>query len=659
MAAAAAACPGGAGAGEQPEGRRSVPGPSFEYEDKNMVSPKLYILQPWIANLLVNYEQLDANENLLAGQVLRILSDSTVPDHPGVLQDAVLQVSDGSYYIRVVITSEALRAEEKWVPPRLGCGRDSGSPQLLVGLPPGLVSALTFSSDFPALFAELLSCRSTQCVSGRRPGWRTASFTSQHTGSSCCPWRGRGWNHLMAVKEGGDVEQVSNRLYSYRRNQEPSVMQKIKELWLRSLTLKNAPSSEPSISQLIDAIGQNQLEVLKEKAEECLDLQVPKETPAMGKDEVPITQWEEERKKEGIDVFKVPANTLVIPPEEEAVPCDASNADTCEANPRKSGDERMVPGDSSVVSQVSPAESTALSESSTGSQDNPWNRLPPISLTLDSSEDKASQHDLSPKPQQDVAADSNTPDLLEPCSQDSPKRLPQAELVQTSSPSLLHSYRNTSLVGTSTTQATSAAEPACAVPCPAPAPQVSECSLATLPFLSPVFPVLPSSRLQSLPEGTPHREQADSSGTDFPPDMLERGPARAKTQEGDAGGTKRKLVLENDQQHPQGASWGRGRDTGRSGEFVSTRGAKKSRKEPGKELSEEEDDEEERAPPVSGPSSRPEQRRALEPYVKKQPDQYKYDPPSPELCEQIRSVRISKAMLKWACWILTDGEVDS
>ncbi|XP_065704562.1 adrenocortical dysplasia protein homolog isoform X3 [Patagioenas fasciata] len=613
MAAAAAACPGGAGAGEQPEGRRSVPGPSFEYEDKNMVSPKLYILQPWIANLLVNYEQLDANENLLAGQVLRILSDSTVPDHPGVLQDAVLQVSDGSYYIRVVITSEALRAEE------------NTHIQLRLS---SLVCRIIVLQKYTVCFRE--EARLEDCEL-----YLTA--------------------HRFIV-----LPMERQRLESSDGNQEPSVMQKIKELWLRSLTLKNAPSSEPSISQLIDAIGQNQLEVLKEKAEECLDLQVPKETPAMGKDEVPITQWEEERKKEqGIDVFKVPANTLVIPPEEEAVPCDASNADTCEANPRKSGDERMVPGDSSVVSQVSPAESTALSESSTGSQDNPWNRLPPISLTLDSSEDKASQHDLSPKPQQDVAADSNTPDLLEPCSQDSPKRLPQAELVQTSSPSLLHSYRNTSLVGTSTTQATSAAEPACAVPCPAPAPQVSECSLATLPFLSPVFPVLPSSRLQSLPEGTPHREQADSSGTDFPPDMLERGPARAKTQEGDAGGTKRKLVLENDQQHPQGASWGRGRDTGRSGEFVSTRGAKKSRKEPGKELSEEEDDEEERAPPVSGPSSRPEQRRALEPYVKKQPDQYKYDPPSPELCEQIRSVRISKAMLKWACWILTDGEVDS
>ncbi|NWQ77341.1 ACD protein, partial [Columbina picui] len=299
------------------------------------------------------------------------------------------------------------------------------------------------------------------------------------------------------------------RLESSDGNQEPSVMQKIKELWLRGLSLKNAVSSEPSISQLIDVIGHNQLEVLKEKAEECLDLQVPKETPVMGKDEVPITQWEEERKKEqGIHVFKVPATILVIPPEEEAAPCDASKADTCEAAPRKSGDERMVPGDSTVISQVSPAESTALSESSVGSQDNPWNGLHPLSLTLDSSEEKGSQHDLSPKPQQDVQdvpADSNTPDLLEPHSQDSPKHLLQAEPVQTSSPSRLHSYCNTSLVvGTSATQATSAAEPAHTVPCPAPAPQVSGASPATLPSLSPVFPVSPSSRLQSLPEGTPH-----------------------------------------------------------------------------------------------------------------------------------------------------------
>ncbi|NXX10075.1 ACD protein, partial [Larus smithsonianus] len=144
------------------------------------------------------------------------------------------------------------------------------------------------------------------------------------------------------------------RLESSDGNQEPSVLQKIKELWLRSLALKNAPSSEPSISQLIDAMGQDQLEVLKANAEECLDLQMSKETPAAVRDEVPVTQWEAERKKEqGEDVFMVPANILVIPPEEEAVACDASKADTCEAIPRKSGDETTVPGDPGVISQAS------------------------------------------------------------------------------------------------------------------------------------------------------------------------------------------------------------------------------------------------------------------------------------------------------------------
>ncbi|NWI27781.1 ACD protein, partial [Sula dactylatra] len=295
------------------------------------------------------------------------------------------------------------------------------------------------------------------------------------------------------------------RLESSDGNQEPSVQQKIKELWLRSLALKNAPSSEPSISQLIDAIGQNQLEVLKESAEECLDLRMPKETPARVKDEVPVTEWESERKKEqGEDIFMVLADTLLIPPEEEAVDCDASKADKSEATPGKSDDDRTVPGDLSVASQATPAESTALSVSSEGSLDNPWNRLPPIALTLNSSDEKTFQREPSPKTQQDVAADSNTPDFLELCSQGSPKGLLQGEPVQTSSPSLLCSYGNASPVETGTTRATSAAEAACDAPCPARGPQVSGGSQATLPSLSPAFPILRSSRLQSLPEGIPH-----------------------------------------------------------------------------------------------------------------------------------------------------------
>ncbi|NXP14939.1 ACD protein, partial [Thinocorus orbignyianus] len=292
------------------------------------------------------------------------------------------------------------------------------------------------------------------------------------------------------------------RLESSDGNQEPSVMQKIKELWLRSLVLKNAPSSEPSISQLIDAMGQDHLEVLKENAEKCLDLRMSKETsPVMGKDEVPITQWEAERKKEqGENVFMVPANVLVIPPEEEAVACDASKADTCEAAARESSDERMVPGDPSVISQASPTGSTALSESSERSLDNPWNGLPLISLTLNSSDEGISQHDVPLKTQQDVAADSNTPDLLEQCSQDSAESLLPQELVQTSSPSLLCSYGNIIPVETGITPSPAASDG----PCRAGSPGVSRGSPVTPPSLSSAFSIAPSSRLQPLPEGTPH-----------------------------------------------------------------------------------------------------------------------------------------------------------
>ncbi|KAM6300467.1 adrenocortical dysplasia protein homolog [Aegotheles albertisi] len=606
--AAAAACAGGAGAGEQP-------GPRFVYENKATSSPKVYILQPWIVNLLVNYEQLDAGENLLAGQVLRVLSDSAAPDQPGVLQDAVLQVSDGSYYIRVVITSEALQAEE------------NAHMQLRLS---SLICRIIVLQKYTVCFREEARLED-------------------------CEFYLRAQQFIVLPME-------RQRLDSPDGNQEPSVLQKIKELWLRSLALRNAPSSEPSISQLIDAIGQNQMEILKENAEECLDLRVSKETPVTAKDEVPVTQWEAERKKEqGEDIFMVPANTLVLPPEEEVVACVAPTAgqfaDTSEATPRKSVEDRTVPGDLSVISQASPVESTALSESSEGSLDNPWNQLPPISLTLNSSEEKTFQDDLPEKPQQDVAADSNTPDLLEPCSQESPEGSPQGEPEQPSSPSLLLSYATPSMVEMGTS----------AAPSPPRSPQVSGGPQpALLPSLSPALPVVPSGRAPSLPEGIPHREQADSSGTALPPEPGRQGPARARTQGGDAAGAKRKLVAGDDhalpafsgQQRPRSAPWGGERDTGGRLDPGSTRGAKKSRKEE-KRLQPGEEPEEEEASPASGPSSGQEQRRALQPYVRKKPAQYKYEAPSPELCERIRSVRISKAMLKWACGIVTDREVDS
>lgn len=47
--------------------------------DKNVASPKLYVLEPWIVDLLVNYEQQDERENFLAGQVVRVGAQRDCP----------------------------------------------------------------------------------------------------------------------------------------------------------------------------------------------------------------------------------------------------------------------------------------------------------------------------------------------------------------------------------------------------------------------------------------------------------------------------------------------------------------------------------------------------------------------------------------------------
>ncbi|XP_023802207.1 uncharacterized protein LOC111943463 isoform X3 [Cyanistes caeruleus] len=644
--------------------------------DKNVASPKLYVLEPWIADLLVNYEQLDKRENFLAGQVVRVLSDSTAPGQPG-LQEAVVQVSDGSCYIRVVITPEALQAEE---------------------------------NAHLQLRLSSLNCRIIVLQK------YTVCFQDEARLEDC--------EFYLTAQQFIVLPMQRQRMESSDGNQDPSVVKKIKELWLRNLAVRNAPSSEPSVSQLIDAIGQNQLEILKENAEECLDLWKSKDKPVTVEDEVPVTQWEAERKKEqGENVFMVPVSALVIPPEEEAVVCDSSEAasagytDTSQAAPGKSSDDRTMPGDPSVVSQTSSclhsrgapafgssswppmnapdpiqplvsstvdtahllglsgggATSPALSDSLEGSPDNPWDRMPSLSLTPSSSDEKTFQPDPPLKTQKDVAADSNTTDLLELCSQGSPEGLPQGEPVQTSSPSLLRSHSTPSPVEISTTEVASAAEAAWDTLHADRGPQGSRGSQATLPALPPVFPALPGSSIQSLPGRIPHREQACSSGTTSSSDVLRPGLAHSRTQGRETAGAKRKMV-EADEQGPSGqqltlgTSEGRGRGTDKRSELMSPQGAKKSRKQTGlqrgKELEEEEEEdkeeeeeeEEEQASPArAGPSSRPEQCRAPEPFMER-PPQYQYEAPSPELCQQVQSIRISKAMLKWACWILTEEE---
>ncbi|KAJ7426402.1 hypothetical protein WISP_15940 [Willisornis vidua] len=565
-AAAAAAAPPEAG-GDTERGPREQPGlevaDRFVFVDKNMASPKVCVLQPWVVNLLVNDEQPDDHENFLAGQVVRVLSDSTAPDQAGVLQDSALQVSDGSYYIRVVITPEALQAEE------------NAHMQLKLS---SLTCRIIVLQKYTVCFQQ--EDRLEDCE---------FYLTAQRF--IVLPMQRQRMESSDGEKEDGDSERINNQLRSYCRNQEPSVVKKIKELWLKNLSVRSAPSSEPSVTQLIDAIGQNQLEILKENAEECLDLEMPKDKPVMVTDEVPVTKWEAERKKEqGEDVFMVPVNTLVIPPEEEEVTCDSSKAE------------------------------------------------------------KILQPDTSLKIEKGVAADSQTPDLLELCSSspDSPESLPQGEPVQTTSPSLLCSYRNSTPVETGTSQAASPLGASCDASRTAQVRQGPSSSQATLTTLSPVFPVLPSSSLQAMPDSMPHREQVCSSGTAFSPDALKPDPAHARTRGQDAVGARRKIsVAPGGQQHLQSAPKGRRTGMGRRSELMSPRGAKKSRKESGlrhgKEL-EEEQEEEPASSSLSSPSSRPQQHRALQPVDMKQ------------LVGFPGAWGISQMMLKWACWILTEEE---
>ncbi|NXF84758.1 ACD protein, partial [Eubucco bourcierii] len=223
------------------------------------------------------------------------------------------------------------------------------------------------------------------------------------------------------------------RMESSDGNQEPSVLQKIKELWLKDLAEESSPSAEPCLSQLIAAIGQSQLAVLKECAEQCLDFGLP----AAGEDQSAISQWEAERKEQQGEGFLVPASILLIPPEEEVAVAHAPEAGTSKVTPGQSGSASTVPNEQAAVSQGSSDDSTVLSDTMVEFLDNPWNRNPPISLTLNSSDEKSVQPALSPKSQRDADAENNTPELLEPCSQHSAEDSLLGELQLSSSLSVL------------------------------------------------------------------------------------------------------------------------------------------------------------------------------------------------------------------------------
>ncbi|XP_043351325.1 uncharacterized protein LOC119841033 isoform X3 [Dermochelys coriacea] len=638
----------------------------LEDERRWLSVPKVYVLQPWILNLLMKYEQLESRNTQVPGHILKVVSDLKAADQGSA---AVLHISDGSYYIRVVVSPEAVQMAE----------------------------CVQLQSGFSNIIGRIIILQKYMVC-----------FQEETKAEEC--------EFYLSVHQFIVLPLQRQRMEALNCNQEPSILQKIKELWQRGLTLKTVSSSGTSVSQLMIDIGQRRLKVLKQNVEDCLDLLDPSEVPATG-ERLPVTNWEVERKREELskDVFTVPANFLVISPEEKEAIRDACLAGAPHTVPGSSCLDRDL-NDGSVVS--CPSDPGAMSRSLDVSLDNPWDKLQSVSVTLSSSLEEKSIIQLSlPSTQEaqlassaeEVAVmqpDSNTPDFLEPSSQKSPCTLSQDEPVKTVSPSLL-SYSSTCAPEVAS-QGTAAAtfqrathvdknrDASHDIPCgqPSGAFQANLC-----PF-SPALPILGSINSRAAPPA--NGGQADRGGTASLPNVGNSGLTSSEwdTELGSGAGgkdlcrsrqhrvTKRKLLVDNNKVHGQvlpnpGKTHQRAQrkpphvdvpmgDThcmdmnivgqNPSMESVSAQRAKKSRQEqagPAQEPALPGNPEglpgrgNETASVGSMAASGPGQ---LQKYVKTTPFQYTYKAPTPDLCARVNSTRISKAMLRWACWVITKAE---
>ncbi|XP_019391111.1 PREDICTED: adrenocortical dysplasia protein homolog isoform X2 [Crocodylus porosus] len=630
---------------------------SCRLEDKKLSVSKACVLQPWILKLLLKYEELEVSDNPVAGQVLKVLSDSAAADQDEECTAAVLHVSDGSFYIRVIITMEAVQNIE--------------SAQIQIRFS-SLVGRILILQQYSVRFQE--ETKVEDC----------AFYVQVH-------------RFIVLPME-------RQRVASLDCHQEPSILQKIKALWQRSIFQRFESCSEPTLTQLIDEIAQDRLQVLKQNIKDCLELLDPNELPTSGETKaLPITTWEAERKRAKMsnDIFTVSASYLVICPEEEARMSSACPSGASQDIPESSSNDRDL-DDQSIVAYPIVTEFGVTSPSLETSLDNPWNRLQSVSLTLTSSfEEKSINQPSPPKMQEtelarfaeggpDALPDSNTPDL-EPESQKSHYSPLQDESAKIAIPLLLSSPR-----GTCPTESAS---------------QRSDVMFQATPdaaknfCFSPASSIVGSSSSSSRADvfgssanGT-FKEQADSSCTVSPSSTEKNSTSpvcsskhRRKFgkngQDTKHSGVKRKLLVGAKEAHSKTHKRAQNKlaciddpkaresSADRKGvghrprlEFVNAQRAKKTQMEeavlvpepPSSPWDMEETPEQENkwASAANEEESWPDQHKVQYQFKQEVPSQYKYKAPTPDLCNRLKSVRISKTMLKWACWILTEEELQS
>ncbi|XP_077166865.1 adrenocortical dysplasia protein homolog isoform X2 [Paroedura picta] len=373
-------------------------------------------LTPWIVKLLLDYDESEGSPEAQYGQVLKVLNEASPHGQDGQDPAAVVYIADGRHYIHTVVPIGAIQTAKDFPP----------------------------QSGFSSILGQFIILQNFRVCVKKAAKAEDSGFYFR---LDCF--------HVTTMKRCATRQQDCNR--------QPSVLQKIKELWLRGLALQPLPSPEPSpVSDILGEIKQDKLCTLKRSVEECFGLL---DTSNLLNSEqlavYPDTKWQTERKQDKVqcqDIFTVPAKFLLIGAEDEAAlsrsrpPKPAHVASDSES----SSDE-----DHSTLSFVSEAETVD------GSLENPWDIFP--GMTLTSSKEMSDTQPSLPSAQQMLLAStaeveeaagssSYTPDDLqtrdpssaqvEPAEVASPSLLPPDKegISQKSRSEALNSTRNTSVI---------------------------------------------------------------------------------------------------------------------------------------------------------------------------------------------------------------------
>ncbi|XP_054856236.1 adrenocortical dysplasia protein homolog [Eublepharis macularius] len=329
--------------------RSGAPSQGLDNEDRQTDRNQPSYLEPWIVNLLLQYNESEARPEGQFGQVLKVLNEASTPDQNGQEPAAIVHIADGRHYIQAVVPARAIQTA-KCFPPQSG---------------------------FSSILGQFIVLQNFRVCVKEATKMEDSGFYLE---LNCF--------RVTSMKRRAMRQQDCNR--------EPSVLQKIKELWLRGFALQPLPSSEPSsVSEVLREMKQDKLSTLKKNIEDCLSSVDPRNLLDAEQLAVyPDTKWQVERKQDKVqrqDIFTVPAKLLVIGAEDEAV---LSSSYPPKPSHVASDSESSPDDDHSTISFISAAEAETLD----GPMENPWDIFP--GMTLMSSKEMSDMQPSLPNTQQ-------------------------------------------------------------------------------------------------------------------------------------------------------------------------------------------------------------------------------------------------------------------